>query len=247
MTDPANLNTLTIPEGWRASKIYDAIDKKLQLQPGTTEDAARNADLGLPAWAKGPGVADPNEGLLFPAQYGVGEGTKPEELLKQMVQRAEKEYGSVDLEAKAEELGLGSPRQLLTVASLVQAEGRTKKDFEKVARVIYNRLKPDNTETNGFLDFDSTYNYAKDQSTLEVPPVSALRTFDHPYNTYNRKGLPPGPIGNPGAEALHAALNPADGGWYYFVSLSSDNTVFSETYQEHQRNVEQYNEAGGGE
>ncbi|MGK5630627.1 endolytic transglycosylase MltG [Streptomyces sp. URMC 123] len=244
MTDPANLNTLTIPEGTRATKIYALIDKKLELAAGTTEKTARNTDLGLPAWARGPGVQDPNEGFLFPAQYSISKGMKPEDLLRQMVRRAEKEYAKFDLEAKAKTLGLASPREALTVASLVQAEGKTKKDFEKVARVVYNRLKADNTETNGLLDFDSTYNYAKNQSTLELPKVSELRKFSHPYNTYNKKGLPPGPIGNPGAVALHAAVNPAEGNWYYFVSLSADNTVFSDTYAEHQRQVEKYNAQG---
>ncbi|WP_069814093.1 endolytic transglycosylase MltG [Streptomyces sp. TP-A0874] len=244
MVDPASRNVLTIPEGWRASQIYAAIDKKLSVKSGTTAKVAAEEDLGVPSWMDGEQVEDPNEGFLFPAQYSVSGDSTPEEVLRQMVARAKKEYGD-DLEAQAEELDLDSPRQLITVASLVQAEGKYKHDFEKVARVVYNRLEKGNPETNGRLDFDSTYNYAKKQSTLDLPSPSTMRQFDHPYNTYSEFGLPPGPIGNPGAEALEAALHPAKGNWYFFVSISADNTVFSETYAEHQRNVEKYNEQAG--
>ncbi len=236
MLDPSSQNALIIAEGKRASEIYALIDEKLGLEDGATAEAAKEADLGLPEWAEG----NP-EGFLFPAKYTVGEKTTPEGLLKEMVKRAEKEFARIDLESQVEQLGLESPLEVLTVASLVQAEGKYKHDFEKVARVVYNRLKPGNTETNGYLQFDSTYNYAKNQYTLDVPSPSTMAKFDHPYNTYAKKGLPPGPINSPGAEALHASVEPAEGGWYYFVSITADNTVFTETYEEHQKYVEEYN------
>ncbi|MTE18186.1 endolytic transglycosylase MltG [Streptomyces sp. TRM43335] len=238
MLDPSSQNALIIAEGKRAVEIYALIDEKLGLEEGTTEKTAEETDLGLPEWADG----NP-EGFLFPAKYTVGEKTAPEDLLKKMVERAEREFEKADLAGHVERLGLESPMEVLTVASLVQAEGKYKHDFVKVARVVYNRLKPDNTETNGYLQFDSTYNYAKNQYTLDVPSPSTMAKFDHPYNTYAKKGLPPGPINSPGAEALHAAVEPAEGGWYYFVSITEDNTVFSDTYKEHQKNVEKYEKA----
>ncbi|MFR9674122.1 endolytic transglycosylase MltG [Streptomyces sp. TR02-1] len=238
MLDPASQSTLIVPEGLRASKVFALIDDRTGAPEGTTAEAADSTDLGLPKWADGR-----IEGFLYPSRYSVTEETEPADVLRKMVDRAESHYEKADLADEAERLGMDSPRDVLTVASLVQAEGKYKHDFVKVARVVYNRLKPGNTETNGYLQFDSTYNYAKNQSTLDVPSPSAMARFDDPYNTYARKGLPPGPINSPGAEALHAALQPADGDWYYFVSVTENNTVFSDTYEEHRRNVQKYEEA----
>ncbi|NYI04998.1 endolytic transglycosylase MltG [Allostreptomyces psammosilenae] len=242
MIDPANANRLTVPEGMRATAVYALIDGKLELAEGTTEQVAEEADLGLPEWAEGN-----VEGFLFPSTYNVGEDTTPEQLLTEMVDQAEQQFEALGLVDQAEELGY-TPHELLTIASLVQAEGKTSEDFGKVARVIYNRLLPDNTETNGYLEFDSTYNYAMNQSTLNLDP-EVLRNTDHEYNTYYYTGLPPGPISNPGAPAIEAALNPTPGDWYYFVSVTEDDTRFSETYEEHQQHVQEFNanQEGGDE
>ncbi|MFC5723310.1 endolytic transglycosylase MltG [Streptomyces gamaensis] len=243
MTDPKTFNALTIPEGMRAADVYAAIDKKLELAPGTTKETARSQakNLGLPAWATAdPRVKDPLEGFLFPSQYSAAKGGKPEDVLRQMVARAGQNYAEQGVEAKAGELGLQSPLQLVTVASLVQAEGKYKHDFDKVARVVYNRLKPDNKETFGLLDFDSTVNYARSQSTLNTGSVNELRKFKDPYNTYSIKGLPPGPIGNPGLEALKSAMNPAQGPWYYFVSVNENETLFAVTNEEQNKNRQRY-------
>ncbi|MFH8790166.1 endolytic transglycosylase MltG [Streptomyces roseoverticillatus] len=237
-------NFLTIAEGRRAVQIYAAIDGKLGLPAGTTKDVAKNRakDLGLPAWANtDPKIRDPLEGFLYPSQYSAGKGTKPETILKQMVARANENYAKQDLEGKARELGLKSPLQLITVASLVNAEGMTHDDFRKMARVIYNRLKPTNVETNGKLEFDSTYNYTKNQSKLDLSPKQ-LRALDDPYNTYFYKGLPPGPIGNPGEQALKAAMDPEPGDWYYFVSIN-EKTTFTKNLQEHQKLVDEFNKS----
>ncbi|GAU66073.1 putative 4-amino-4-deoxychorismate lyase [Streptomyces sp. NBRC 110611] len=239
MLDPKSRNGLTIREGLRAGAVYELIDKKLKLKPGTTKDVAKSEvkSFGLPAWAVDAAkVKDPLEGFLYPSTYSVGANAKPAAVLTEMVARAKQVYGRYDLEANARKLRLDSPIQLLTVASLTQAEGKYKHDFDKVARVVYNRLKPDNTETYGLLDFDSTVNYAKAQSTLDTGSVDDLRKFNDPYNTYKFKGLPPGPIGNPGEEALKSAINPAEGNWYYFVSINPEKTLFAATNEEHERN-----------
>jgi UPF0755 protein len=243
MLDPKSQNVLTVPEGWRNAQVYTLIDKKLGLKAGTTGDVAKKqaGSLGLPQWAKNhPELKDPLEGFLYPATYPAAKGMKPEAVLKQMVTRANEEYGKVDLEASAKKLGLKDPWQLMTVASLVQAEGKYKRDFDKVARVVYNRLKPSNVETNGLLDFDSTVNYAKRQSTLDIGAVKDLRQWKEPYNTYYIHGLPPGPINNPGGAALHSAMNPTPGPWFYFVSVTADKTLFSVTNAEHNKNVAKY-------
>ncbi|OIK00611.1 endolytic transglycosylase MltG [Streptomyces colonosanans] len=243
MLDPKSRNNLIIAEGWRNAKIYAAIDDRLKLKAGTTHDIAKTEwkTLGLPDWANtNKDIKDPLEGFLYPSSYPVSKGMKPEAVLKQMVDLAKEKYAEYDIKDKADSLNLKDPLQVLTVASLVQAEGKSKRDFEKVATVVYNRLKPDNTETYGLLDFDSTVNYLRGESKLATGSVDQLRKIHDPYNTYWIKGLPPGPIGNPGEVAIKAALHPAKGSWYYFVSVSEDKTLFAETNAEQNRNREKY-------
>ncbi|TVL93184.1 hypothetical protein CD790_08695 [Streptomyces sp. SAJ15] len=243
MTDPASQNGLIVTEGMRNVQVYAAIDKKIGLKAGTTAGIAENEakNLGLPAWADdNPQIKDPLEGFLFPSRYSVGKGAKPAEVLRQMVSQAKQQYAKVDLEGKSKKLGLKSPLQLVTVASLVQAEGVTHEDFRKMAEVVYNRLKPTNTETNGKLEFDSTYNYIKNQSKIDIT-LEEIKNYDNPYNTYFYKGLPPGPIGNPGAEALNAAVDPTDEGWYYFISFDGKTSKFTKTYADHKKLVDEFN------
>ncbi|URN18027.1 MULTISPECIES: endolytic transglycosylase MltG [Streptomyces] len=249
MLDPKSRNVLIIPEGKRNAWVYQQVDKRLELAPGTTEKVARNeaGNLGLPEWATGhPDVKDPLEGFLFPADYPVAKGNKPEDVLRKMVARANSEYGRLDLEAKAGALGLEGPWELVTVASLVQAEGKTEDDFRKMSEVVYNRLKPTNTETNQLLQFDSAFNYLKGQSEIEISE-SEINSNRDPYNTYTRKGLTPGPIGNPGKEALAAALTPTAEGWMYFVATDGMNkTEFARTHDEFLKLKDKFNDNKGG-
>ncbi|MFI9746228.1 endolytic transglycosylase MltG [Streptomyces sp. NPDC052494] len=245
MLNPASQANFVIPEGKRNAWVYDQLDKRLDLKAGTTKGIAQAKanSLGLPDWAKNhKDVKDPLEGFLFPASYPVSKTAKPEEVLRKMVSRANAEFTKLDMDAKAKEHGLEGPWELLTVASLVQVEGKYKHDFDKVARVVYNRLKPNNVETVGRLEFDSTVNYFRGTSTLDVGTVEEMRKIKDPYNTYayDVKGLIPGPISNPGIEALNSAMSPADGPWYYFVSINENKTVFSVTLKEHNQNVAEY-------
>ncbi|QKV91596.1 endolytic transglycosylase MltG [Streptomyces sp. NA02950] len=243
MTDPTSSNALIVTEGMRNATVYAAMDKKIGLKSGTTAGIAKKEakNLGLPSWADGNAkIKDPLEGFLYPSRYSVGEGAKPKDILRKMVALARQNYAKQDLEGKAKELGLKSPLQLITVASLVQAEGVTHSDFRKMSEVVYNRLKPGNTETNGKLEFDSTYNYIKNQSKIDIP-INEIKKYNNPYNTYFYAGLPPGPIGNPGEDALKAAMNPTDDGWYYFISLDGKTSQFSKTYAEHQKWVDKFN------
>ncbi|AQU69668.1 endolytic transglycosylase MltG [Streptomyces niveus] len=244
MTNPANLNSLTIAEGVRAVIVYEFIDTKLKLDPGTTADVAKAEvdNLGLPDWADDDkNIKDPLEGFLYPARYEIGEKTKPEDILKQMVARSNQEYKKYDLEGSAEELGLDSPLDVVTVASLVQAEGITHDDFKKMASVVFNRLKPTNTVTNQKLEFDSAFNYLKNESEIDIS-TSEIRNNPDPYNTYFHKGLPPGPIGNPGADALKATKAPDAGAWMFFISIDGKTTEFTKTLAEHEKLVKEFNE-----
>ncbi len=229
MLDPAAQSALTVPEGWRASQIYDALDKRLGLAPGTTAGVARNTSLGLPSWDKDGSL----EGFLFPAKYSAAKGGKPADILRQMVRQANAEYAKDDLQARAAKLG-ETPYQIVVIASLIQAEAQEPQDFGKVSRVIYNRLAQ-----NMALGFDSTINYAKGRSTLDT--TAADTQYQSPYNTYLHKGLPPGPIDNPGQQAIEAALNPTGGDWLYFVTVKPGDTRFTASAAVHQQNVEAFN------
>ncbi|MEW1627954.1 endolytic transglycosylase MltG [Streptomyces sp. NPDC089173] len=236
MLDGKSQNLLVIPEGTRNAAVYAKIDDRLELAKGTTAEIAKTKaeSLGLPEWADdNPDVKDPLEGFLYPAAYPVAKGSKPEDALKRMVTRANKEYDKLDLEAVAKRHKLDGPWQVVTVASLVQVEGKTHDDFRKMAEVVYNRLKPTNTETNQLLQFDSAFNYLKKQSNINISESEILSSKD-PYNTYTQRGLTPGPISNPGADALGAALNPTADGWLYFVATDGmHKTEFAKTYDEH--------------
>lgn len=249
MTDPAALNSLIVTEGMRNSAVYAAIDKKIGAADGTTKKVAEQQyrNLGLPSWANDdPRIKDPLEGFLYPSRYSVGKDAKPADVLRKMVEQANKEYEKLGIdEAKARSLGLSSPLDIVNVASLINAEGMTHDDFRKMADVVYNRLKPNNVQTNGLLEFDSTYNYIKNQSKIDLT-IEELRKYDNPYNTYHDTGLPPGPIGNPGEDALKATLQPERGGWYYFISIDLKTTKFTKTYAEHKKLVDEFNKTRGG-
>lgn len=248
MLDPRSQNNVIVAPGQRNVVVYQAIDKKLDLADGTTGKIAQKEykTFGLPSWANdSKDIKDPLEGFLYPATYPAAKGMKPEAILKQMVTQAKERYAAYNLTAKAKELNLQNPLQVVTVASLVQAEGKTHDDFRKMAEVVYNRLKITNTETNRLLQFDSTFNYLKGQSNIHISE-SEINSNKDPYNTYTRKGLPPGPIGNPGDDALKATLNPTSDGWVYFVATDGQsNTEFAKTYAEFQKLKDKFNESSG--
>ncbi|WP_184490886.1 endolytic transglycosylase MltG [Streptomyces sp. I6] len=248
MLDPNNRNALSIAEGARNAAIYELIDKRLELDPGTTKSVARKEakNLGLPVWAQNhENVKDPLEGFLYPATYPVAPGSRPETILKAMVARANQEYGKIDLEAKAKQLKLKNAWELITVASLVQAEGKNEDDYRKMAEVVYNRLKPTNTETNQLLQFDSAFNYLKGQSKIDISERE-INSNQDPYNTYTQKGLPPGPIGNPDLTALNASITPTSDGWLYFVATDGkEKTEYARTHADFEKLKEKFNGTRG--
>ncbi|WP_082629821.1 MULTISPECIES: endolytic transglycosylase MltG [unclassified Kitasatospora] len=230
LLDPANANALTIPEGRRAEQIYAAVDQKLKLAAGTTKGVAGQqvAALGLPESARG----NP-EGYLFPSTYPVTDETTPLTLLQLMVAQAAKRQASDGVAEAAEAYGR-SPYEILTLASLVQGEADNPEDMTKVARVVYNRLAKSMP-----LQFDSTINYALNRSTLTT--TAGDTKLDSPFNSYLHQGLPPTPIANPGRDALQAATHPAEGDWLYFVTVGPGDTRFTDSYEQHQRNVAEFN------
>ncbi|MZF88973.1 endolytic transglycosylase MltG [Streptomyces sp. SID5643] len=220
--------TLAVPEGWRASQVYAAVDKALALPAGSTRKSLDKAALKLPNDAEG----NP-EGYLFPATYPLQEKTTPDRLLALMVDTANDRFNGAPIAAGAQRNAM-NVYQAVTIASIVQAEAATRADMGKVARVIFNRL-----ERGMPLQMDSTINYALNRSTLRT--TEADTRIDSPYNSYQRMGLPPTPIANPGEEAMRAAINPTPGNWLYFVTVRRGDTRFTADYREHQRNVAEFN------
>ena len=219
---------VTIPEGLTVEEILDLLAEETQISREALAKAAKDPGaLDLPAYAEGD-----LEGYLFPAQYEMPPETTATEALSMMVDRFRTVVEDVDMEQRARALGV-SPHDLVTIASLVQAESPAG-SFDKVARVVYNR-----EEEEMALQFDSTVHYAIGDTGGNVFTTPEEREFDSPYNTYLYPGLPPGAIGAPGEEALEAALTPAEGDWLYFVTvnLETGRTLFAETLNEHNSNV----------
>jgi UPF0755 protein len=163
----------------------------------------------------------------------VTSSTTPESLLRYMAETAGKRFGAGHIGAGAQRHGL-SVHQTVIIASIVQAEADTPEDMGKVARVVHNRL------ARGMaLQMDSTINYALGRSTVDTTHEDTR--IDSPYNTYERTGLPPTPIGNPGEQAMTAAIEPAKGDWLYFVTVRPGDTRFTADYAEHQANVAEFN------
>jgi UPF0755 protein len=225
--EEARPTTLVVPEGWRASQVYAAVDKVLALPPGSTRKSLAKADLKLPDDAEG----NP-EGYLFPATYPLDEKATPQKLLSSMVDTANRRFNGAPIAAGAQRNAM-NVYQAVTIASIVQAEAATKADMGKVARVIFNRL-----ERGMPLQMDSTINYALDRSGLTT--TESDTRIDSPYNSYQRMGLPPTPIANPGEDAVRAAINPAPGDWLYFVTVKPGDTRFTADHAEHQRNVAEF-------
>ncbi|MGW6054855.1 endolytic transglycosylase MltG [Streptomyces sp. NPDC055189] len=226
--DSARPQTLTIPEGWRSSQVYGAVDKALDVPAGTTKKAIPKARLKLPGDASG----NP-EGYLFPATYPIGDQSTPASVLSYMVNTATKNFSGGQVTAGADRNAV-NVYQTVTIASMIEAEAGSKEDMGKVARVIYNRL-----EQGMPLQMDSTINYALNRSTLNTRDSDTK--INSPYNTYTRMGLPPTPIGNPGEEAMRAATSPTQGDWLYFVTVKPGDTRFTSNFEEQRKNVAEFN------
>ena len=204
---------IAVAEGAWVSEV-----KKLFTKAGYPQDEVKaafaNADVPKPFTQL--------EGLLFPAQYSFAQGTEADVALKEMIARGLAEVVKAGFLLESSKY---SPQQLLTIASIIQAEGGDG-DFTKVSRVIYNRLR-----IGMPLQMDSTVHFIMEsRGNIFLSTKSTM--INSPYNTYRKYGLPPGPIGNPGREAMKAALSPAPGDWLYFITVAPQDTRFTNSLEE---------------
>ena len=221
---------VVVPEGYN---LYDiaAVVEHAGLGGAADFVAVANHDVALvrdidPA-------AQTLEGYLFPDTYQFTRIDTPHDIAAAMVHRFRQTAQKIGL------LGKPDIHRIVTMASIVEKETAVPEERPLVASIYYNRL-----DRNMLLGADPTVIYAalisgRYRGTIYQSDLQ----FDHPYNTYKFPGLPPGPIANPGAGSLEAAMHPATSDFLYFVSDNNGHHRFSRTAAEHDRNVAAYRKA----
>jgi UPF0755 protein len=230
------LHAVTIPEGMTGQEIGPLIAPLL----------AEGAE-GFAAVFRDPGIIaglDPKatnlEGYLFPETYSFAKGVAAEEAVGAMVGQFRKVFEGL-WTARPARLRL-SGREVVILASIIEKETSVAEEKSLVSAVFHNRLR-----LGMKLDCDPTIIYAlKLRGTYDGRLGKKDMALDSPYNTYRYAGLPPGPICNPGGEALRAAFFPAEEEFIYFVSRNDGSHHFSRTFAEHQAAVRRYQKGAGG-
>ncbi|MBI4414900.1 MAG: endolytic transglycosylase MltG [Candidatus Kerfeldbacteria bacterium] len=237
--DTASRETvITIPEGWTLRQIgsYLVNEKKL-----FTQDAWEAAADATDSRTLIPGVtytflsdkpaSATLEGYLFPDTYRVFKNASPADVMKKMLDGFGVRVDEATL-AQIRDQGK-SVFDVVTLASIVEKEVRTDADRAMVADIFLKRLR------DGIaLQSDATVNYVTGKNTTR--PSSEDVAVDSPYNTYAVRGLPPGPIANPGLAAIRAVLNPESNPYYYFLTKEDGTAVFGVTFEEHKANKAKY-------
>ncbi|KYQ86742.1 MULTISPECIES: endolytic transglycosylase MltG [Thermoactinomyces] len=243
-----NVVTVTIPEGWDAMKIANRLEKEKEdfdkekfLDLLNSKKPKYNFEVNIP---QNPDRPFKLEGYLFPSTYDFPKTASEEEIINimlgQFAQRVEKLKIRDRLNQNEPEKGMTLDK-LVTIASLVEREGKAKQEYPRISGVIYNRL---HSTDNQKLGIDATFLYVTQlKEEWKDIPFHQLKYKQHPYNTYQVKGLPPGPIANPGEEALRAALEPEQHSYQYYVTKGdgSGEHYFAETYEQHNQYIKMSN------
>src|SRR5579859_2558233 len=244
------VHIVVIPEGWT---MFDIANELARQGLTTKEDFLRVAHDPSPVRDIAP-HAPSLEGFLFPSTYQFSRNATPKEIAETMVHQFREEWSKLQAitppPATPDPVATGhsapraagsvvpplSPEQLVTLASLVERETPQPGERPMVASVFYNRLK-----LGVPLQCDPTVQYALElagKPTLKVTPEDLH--VPSPYNTYLHRGLPPGPIANPGDASQRAVVTPAHTHYLYFVADDSGGHFFASTLAEHNRNVVRY-------
>lgn len=220
---------LVIPEGYTVRQIAKTVAKE-----GLADEddflAAANDESLLYAYMKGNRkVSFVTEGFLFPDTYFVTADMKAEDIVKTMLKNFD-DHLTVEKKDAIAKRNM-SIYQFVTLASLVEKEAKFEKDRPLIASVFLNRLKK-----GMMLQSDASISYA--MGSHKAAYSIAETQYDSPYNTYMYKGLPPGPIGNPGMECMDAVIDAPATQYIYFVADGEGHNYFAETYDAHMKNVE---------
>lgn len=170
------------------------------------------------------------EGYLFPDTYDFYLNENPVSALDKFLVNFNRKFEE-EFYDRAAELGM-TVDEVITLASMIEKEGNNAEDYYIISSVFHNRLN--NRANFPYLNSDAALQYALSERT---GLYNLDTTIEHPYNTYKVKGLPPGPICNPGTEAIYAALYPVKTSYYYFYTKKNGETVYARTYEEHQRYI----------
>jgi UPF0755 protein len=230
-------SALTIPEGWRLAQIADLVEAK---RPGSRAEflgLALDRRLDLPALADRP-QGSSLEGYLFPDTYQLDADTSMQKLIDTMLRNFGQKVGPEHI-ARARAKGL-SVHQLLTMASIVEREARLPGERTLIAGVYLNRLRQ-----NMPLQADPTVQFALRPSNASAADGSYWKTTltgtdlrtESPYNTYQQRGMPPGPICSPGIGSIDAVLDAGPTDLLYFVAKPDGSHLFATTLAEHNANV----------
>jgi len=219
---------VVVPEGYNLYQIgWTLSGTPLISEPHEFIDLVKNKiyvhSLGI--------EADTLEGYLFPDTYYLPKGIKLEDIPKKMVQR----YKAVFTDSKrnrAKELGF-TEQQIITLASIVEKEAKVDSERSLISAVYHNRLKQGMK-----LQADPTAVYGTKAWITKITKEDLKRRS--PYNTYLRKGLPPGPIANPGEGAILAALYPEQVDYIFFVAQGDGSHYFSKDFHAHEKAIGRY-------
>lgn len=224
------LHSVTIPEGLTRKEIarhlesLNFADEKNFLEASSQTEIISGLDK----------EATNLEGYLFPETYHFPKGTSVEKIVSTIVSQF-KALFTEDWQKRAEEIKM-TPREVVILASLIEKETFIPEEKKLVSAVFHNRLR-----IRMKLDCDPTIIYVlKEQGIFKGRLLKKDLKFKSPYNTYRNRGLPPGPICNPGRDSLEAALYPAKEKYLYFVSKNDGSHHFSRYFKEHQNAVRKY-------
>jgi len=170
------------------------------------------------------------EGYLFPDTYFFLPGTSVRQIIKDMRDNFDAQIATIQEEIDAKEVPF---EEILVLASLIEKEAYKPEDRRLISGVLWNRLEIDMP-----LQVDAVFEYIIDKNTYEVT-LEDLEV-DSPYNTYQNKGLPPGPITNPGLDSIRAALNPTPNEYLFYLADREGNTYYSENFEGHKANKARY-------
>ncbi len=230
---------ITIPEGYSVKDILELFEKNGMAKAEEFNEALEEYDYEfrfMDEMQNGDGLSpyrfDTNygyrlEGYLFPDTYDFYVNENPISVINKLLINFNKKFDTSFYD-RCEQLGY-TVDEIITLASMIEREGNTVEDYSKISSVFHNRLN--NSAAYPYLDSDATVQYAlgSHKNKLEHGDTS----INHPYNTYKNKGLPPGPIANPGYEAIYAALYPEQTPYYFFLTRNDGVTVYSRTLNEH--------------
>ena len=222
--------SVTIQEGLTVRQIFELLEKEGVSTVEKLNDMAANHDYAFSFLEDIP-LGDPNrlEGYLFPDTYNFYMGEDPKYVINKMLVNFDSKVDD-SMRQKIADKGY-TIQELLTVASMIEKE-TDGTDRTTIASVIYNRLNNPGAGTTGHLNIDATIQYVLPEG--EIVSGEDYYTVESPYNTYLNKGLPPGPIANPGLESIMAALNPESTNYYYYALGDDGVHHFFTSYSEHQ-------------